>query len=352
MVAVGTAAGRNGRPDLSHIRDAVAEVAVHADPGSIVVIKSTVPPGTTAQLQALPVCRKRRMRLVSCPEFLREGTALDDFRRPARVVVGGEDADACARVAALFGDGEAPALISDSASAELIKYTSNAFLAMKISFINEIANLCEMVGADVLTVAEGTGADPRIGRDFLDAGLGFGGSCLPKDIRALDNLAGHHGQSFAMLRAAMEVNSQQKRRVAARVERALGGNLWMRRIAVLGLAFKPDTDDVRDAPAIELIDHLADLGAVVTATDPVAIAAAAAVGVRATLVEDPLDCLREAEAVVIATEWDCYRDLDWSAAGELMERRLLFDARNCLEAERLRALGFEYQGVGRHRPPC
>jgi len=349
VVAVGTAAGRNGRPDLSHIRAAVAEVVLHADPGSIVVIKSTVPPGTTAQLQGIPGCRERGLRLVACPEFLREGTALDDFRHPARVIVGGEDRDACARVAALLGGDGAPALVSDSASAELIKYTSNAFLAVKISFINEIAHLCEMVQADILTVAEGAGADPRIGREFLDAGLGFGGSCLPKDVRALDNLAGHHGQSFGMLRAAMEVNSQQKRRVAARVERALGGSLLRRRIAVLGLAFKPDTDDVRDAPAIELIDHLADLGAVVCATDPVARASAEIMGVRATLVDDPYQCLRGAEAVIIATEWTCYRDLDWDRAGELMERRLIFDARNCLDAERLRATGFDYHGVGRYR---
>ncbi|MFN2569117.1 MAG: nucleotide sugar dehydrogenase [Candidatus Dormibacteria bacterium] len=349
VVAVGTAAGRNGRADLRHIRDAVAELALHASVDSIVVIKSTVPPGTTAQLQSSPACRERRLRLVACPEFLREGTALDDSRHPSRVVVGGEDPTACALVAELFGGAGSPTLISDSASAELIKYSSNAFLALKISFINEIAHLCEQVGADIVTVAEGTGADPRIGRSFMDAGLGFGGSCLPKDVRALENLAGHHGHSFGMLRAAMEVNFQQRRRVAARVEAALGGSLLRRRVAVLGLAFKPDTDDVRDSPAIELIDHLADLGAMVTASDPVARGPAETAGVRATLMDDPYECVRGAEAVVVATEWACYRSLGWDRAGRVMANRYVFDARNCLEAENLRALGFEYCGIG--RPP-
>ena len=276
MIAVGTPPLGDGRADLMQVRAAVTEAVRNAGPETVIAIKSTVPPGTTASLQSL--CRRngRQVPLTVCPEFLAEGSAVRDFRQPPQVVIGGDDAAACERVAQLFGHLDAPIRITDSTSAELIKYGVNAFLALKISFINEMAQLCEFTGADVSSVADGIGTDERIGRAFLGAGLGFGGSCFPKDVRALDQAASYHGQSFLLLRAAVEVNQQARSRFVAKIQRALNGKLAKRRIAVLGLAFKPGTDDVRQAASIDVIRHLEDLGASVVATDPVAAAQRAA----------------------------------------------------------------------------
>jgi UDPglucose 6-dehydrogenase len=347
MIAVGTPPLGDGRADLTQVRAAVAQAVRHAGPETVIAIKSTVPPGTTASLQSL--CRRngRVVPLTVCPEFLAEGSAVRDFRQPPQVVIGGDDPAACERVARLFGHLNAPIRITDPTSAELIKYGVNAFLALKISFINEMAQLCEFTGADVSSVADGIGTDERIGRAFLGAGLGFGGSCFPKDVRALDQAASYHGQSFQLLRAAVEVNQQARSRFVAKIQRALNGKLVKRRIAVLGLAFKPGTDDVRQAASIDVIRHLEDLGAVVVATDPVAGANAAPLLPNTELVDDPYDCLIGADAVVVVTEWPEYVNLDWARVATLVRRRLVVDGRNCLTADPLVALGFTYIGVGR-----
>ena len=347
MIAVGTPPLGDGRADLTNVRAAVTEAVRHAGPQTVIAIKSTVPPGTTASLQSL--CRRsgQLVPLTVCPEFLAEGSAVRDFRQPPQVVIGGDDRDACERVAILFGHLEVPIRITDSTSAELIKYGVNAFLALKISFINEMAQLCEFTGADVSSVADGIGTDERIGRAFLGAGLGFGGSCFPKDVRALDQAASYHGQSFLLLRAAVEVNQQARSRFVAKIQRALNGKLAKRRIAVLGLAFKPGTDDVRQAASIDVIRHLEDLGASVVATDPVAVANARPLLPNTELVSDPYECVSGADAVVMVTEWPEYVDLDWARVATLVRRQLVVDGRNCLSADPLVDLGFTYIGVGR-----
>jgi UDPglucose 6-dehydrogenase len=281
------------------------------------------------------------------PEFLREGSALEDVRRPSRVVVGGEDPGAVRRVAALADGLDTERVLCDSVSAELIKYGSNAFLATKISFINEMAQLCELTGGDIESVAAGMGLDPRIGRSFLNAGLGWGGSCFPKDVRALETSAGYHGQSFWLLKAAIEVNSQQRRRFTGKLLRGLGGAVEGRRIAILGLAFKPLTDDLRQAPAIEVIRHLEDLGADVVATDPVALAGALPLLPRTRLVGDPYEAVAGADAVGLVTEWPEYRGLDWGRVLGLMSGRLVVDGRNCLDGAAIVRLGGVYAGMGR-----
>ena len=347
MLAVGTPPLADGRADLTQVRAALAEAVRNAGPETVIAIKSTVPPGTTATLQSL--CRRnaRVVPLTVCPEFLAEGSAVRDFRQPPQVVIGGDDAAACARVAQLFSHLDAPIRITDSTSAELIKYGVNAFLALKISFINEMAQLCEFTGADVSSVADGIGTDSRIGRAFLGAGLGFGGSCFPKDVRALDQAASYHGQSFQLLRAAVEVNQQARSRFVAKIQRALNGKLERRRIAVLGLAFKPGTDDVRQAASIDVIRHLEDLGATVVATDPVAAANARPLLPNTTLVDDPYACVAGADAVVVVTEWPEYVGLDWARVAGLVRRPLVVDGRNCLDADPLVELGFTYICVGR-----
>jgi UDPglucose 6-dehydrogenase len=347
MIAVGTPPLGDGRADLTQVRAAVTQAVKHAGPETVVAIKSTVPPGTTSSLQSL--CRRngRVVPLTVCPEFLAEGSAVRDFRQPPQVVIGGEDPEACDRVAQLFGHLDAPIRITDSTSAELIKYGVNSFLALKISFINEMAQLCEFTGADVSSVADGIGTDERIGRAFLGAGLGFGGSCFPKDVRALDQAASYHGQSFQLLRAAVEVNQQARSRFVAKIQRALNGKLARRRIAVLGLAFKPGTDDVRQAASIDVIRHLEDLGAVVVATDPVAGTNARPLLPNTTLVDDPYECVTGADAVLVVTEWPEYVGLDWARVGSLVRRRLVVDGRNCIDADPLVELGFTYLGVGR-----
>ena len=355
VICVGTPQASGGGADLSQVRAAVRSAAACAEVGTVLVLKSTVPPGTTASLAALAVNDGRAVPLVVCPEFLREGNALHDVRHPARIVVGGTNAAACRRAAALLAAGDAPVLVTDPTSAELVKYGSNAFLVVKISFINEIARLCDLLGADVDTVADGIGMDPRIGRAFLSAGLGFGGSCFPKDVSALEDTAGSLDHSFWLLRAAIEVNVQQRRRVIGKLKRALGGDLLGRRIAVLGLAFKPGTDDVRQAPGLDVIRHLQNLGAEVCATDPQALDNARAVlDGDVELVDDPYRCCQDADAVLVVTEWPAYRSLDWARVAASVRRRVVVDARNCLDPDALVALGFRYSGVGRREriPPA
>ncbi|MGA8015090.1 MAG: UDP-glucose/GDP-mannose dehydrogenase family protein [Candidatus Dormiibacterota bacterium] len=345
IVAVGTPPTPDGEADLAQVRRAVSDAVPHAASGAVVAIKSTVPPGTTRALAR--ACRRQDISFVMFPEFLREGSALEDLRHPSRVVVGGEDPAAVRRVAALFSDRDPALVLCDSISAELIKYGSNAFLATKISFINEMAQLCELTGGDIESVADGMGLDPRIGRSFLSAGLGWGGSCFPKDVRALESSAGYHGQIFWLLKAAIEVNSQQRRRFVSKLRQGLGGNLEGRRIAILGLAFKPFTDDLRQAPAVEVIRQLEHAGADVVVTDPVALSRARGVLSLTELQPDPYQALKGAEACGLVTEWPEYRKLDWGRALGLMKGRLVVDGRNFLDAEEIARHGGVYIGMGR-----
>ena len=345
MVAVGTPPTPEGEADLSQVRGAVEEVVGAAAPGAVIAIKSTVPPGTTRGLAR--GCARPDLSFVMCPEFLREGSALHDVHHPSRVVVGGEDPEAVRRVAALVGVPGATELLCDSVSAELIKYGANAFLATKISFINEMAQLCELTGGDIASVAEGMGLDPRSGRSFLSAGLGWGGSCFPKDVRALESSASYHGQSFWLLKAAIEVNSQQRQRFIAKLRDGLGGSLEGRRVAILGLAFKPFTDDLRQAPSVEVIRQLERLGAEVVATDPVALPRAGAVLPRTRLHADAYAAVAGADACGLVTEWPEYGELDWGRVLSLMRGSLVVDGRNFLDGRVIAACGGTYVGMGR-----
>jgi UDPglucose 6-dehydrogenase len=310
-----------------------------------VVMKSTVPVGTGERIRAVLNQRGlRHVAYVSNPEFTAEGTAVRDFLHPDRIVVGSFAPAEGEAVAGLHEGIDAPVLKTDVASAEMIKMASNAFLSTRISFINEIANVCELVGADVEDVAHGVGLDHRLGKHFLRAGIGFGGSCFPKDISALKQLAGNAGYHFQLLSSVIEVNELQKRRVVQKLQKYLG-NLNGTTIALLGLAFKPNTDDMREAPSIVLASRLFAEGAEVRGWDP--IADATGVLPYLTQAATPLDAVTGADAVVIVTEWDELRRQDWPALAEAMRRPLLIDGRNMLDPREARASGFVYEGVGR-----
>jgi UDPglucose 6-dehydrogenase len=348
FVAVGTPPHQDGGADLDQLHDALDKIGPCAGDGTVVVIKSTVPPGTTSSLRVPRPAGAAAISLVACPEFLREGNALEDFRRPARVVIGGADRGACERVSAVFEPLNTQVIVTDPTSAELVKYGANAFLALKISFINEMAHICELTGGDIDAVADGIGRDPRIGSAFLHAGLGFGGSCFPKDLRALDDTASYHGHSFWLLKSALEVNRLQRSRFVGRIHEALDGVVaGERRVAVLGLAFKPGTDDMRQAASIDVIRQLQGEGCTVTACDPVVTAAAAPLLRGATVVHDPYDCVTGADVIALVTEWPEYRSLDWERVARLVRRREVVDGRNCLDPAALRAAGFSYRGMGR-----
>ena len=336
----------SGDADLSRVRSVVQQLPEDSD--HALVMKSTVPSGTGASIRR----DKPDLRYVSCPEFLKEGSAIRDFMHPDRVVVGADAgseaaADAVERLYEPLG-GEI--VRTDVASAEMIKLASNAFLATKISFINEIANVCEQTGADVTEVARGMGLDERIGASFLRAGIGYGGSCFPKDVSALKQLAGNSGYHFQLLNAVIEVNELQKRRVIAKLQKHLG-SLVDKRIALLGLAFKPDTDDMREASSLVLSARLQGEGARVVAYDPVAEKSAASMLPGVEMAGSAESALEGADAVVLVTEWPEFSALDWGAARELMASAVLIDGRNYLDAQALRAAGFEYEGIGRPDAP-
>jgi UDPglucose 6-dehydrogenase len=322
--------------------DALPESGDH-----VLVMKSTVPSGTGAAISRTLDARGRSgFAYVSCPEFLREGSALNDFRHPDRVVIGDEGGTAGDAVAALYEPLGAPLVRTDVASAEMIKLASNAFLATKISFINEIANVCEETGADVNEVARGMGLDPRVGSSFLQAGVGFGGSCFPKDVNALKQLAGNSGYHFQLLGAVIEVNELQKRRVVAKLQKHLG-SLVGRTITLLGLAFKPNTDDMREASSLVLAARLQAEGAHVRAYDPVAEGEATELMPGVELAPGPMEAVRGADAIVLVTEWAEFAGLDWPAVAREMNGRLLIDGRNALDPEPVRAAGLDYEGIGR-----
>ncbi|HEY6055494.1 MAG TPA: UDP-glucose/GDP-mannose dehydrogenase family protein [Gaiellaceae bacterium] len=346
-VAVGTPPTYSGDADLSAVWTVVDELP--QDLQTTVVMKSTVPVGTGEKVRAsLDARGLAHVGYVSNPEFLAEGTALADFRNPDRIVIGAfseADADAVERLHAGL---DAPVVRCDVASAEMVKLASNAFLSTRISFINEIANVCELVGADVEAVAEGMGLDHRLGRHFLRAGIGFGGSCFPKDISALKQLAGNSGYHFQLLAAVIEVNELQKRRVVAKLEKHLG-RLSGKRIALLGLAFKPGTDDMREAPSLVLSARLAAEGAEVRGWDPVA--EPRELLPQVTLYDSYEEAVEGADAAVIVTEWPQLKELARPEIRDSMRRPLIVDGRNLLDPDAVRALGFAYEGIGRPTSP-
>jgi UDPglucose 6-dehydrogenase len=289
---------------------------------------------------------KHGLAYVSCPEFLKEGSAVHDFMHPDRVVVGDNGDWAGEAVIELYAPLQAPLVRTDVASAEMVKLASNAFLATKISFINEIANVCEETGADVVEVARGMGLDDRIGPKFLQAGIGFGGSCFPKDVDALKQLAGNSGYHFQLLTAVIEVNELQKRRVIGKLHKHLGG-LVGKRVALFGLAFKPDTDDMREASSLVLAARLNADGAIVSAFDPVAEEQARSLVGGISFAGSPLDAARDADAVVLVTEWAQFMELDWRPIAEAMSGKLVIDGRNALDPDAIRSAGLLYEGIGR-----
>jgi UDPglucose 6-dehydrogenase len=345
FVAVGTPPTHSGDADL-----AAVNAVVDAMPGSArhaLVMKSTVPCGTGATIQRIFRERgKGDMAYVSCPEFLKEGSAVKDFQHPDRVVVGDNGDWAGEAVVELYAPLNAALVRTDIASAEMIKLAANAFLATKISFINEIANVCEETGADVIEVARGVGLDDRIGPKFLQAGIGYGGSCFSKDVSALKLLAANSGYHFQLLNAVTEVNELQKRRVVSKLQRHVG-SLAGKRIGLLGLAFKPETDDMRGASSLVLAARLLAEGAVVSAYDPVAEAEARKLMPELLYSDSALAAVEEADAVVLVTEWKELRELDWSEVARRMRGDLLIDGRNALDPQAVRSAGLSYEGIGR-----
>jgi UDPglucose 6-dehydrogenase len=351
FICVDTPPLPSGDADLSRIWQAIDNIP--ADDGRhVLIIKSTVPVGTGALVRAELAQRGHsHIDYASNPEFLREGTALSDFMHADRVVIGADDAQVAEQVAELYEGLDSPVLLTDVASAEMIKYACNAFLATKISFINEIANVCEMTGADVTVVAKGMGMDKRIGPHFLQAGIGYGGSCFPKDVSALKQIAGNGGYHFQLLNAVIEVNELQKRRVIGKLKRHLGGELRGKRIALLGLSFKPNTDDIRQASSIVLAGRLQAEGAQVVGYDPLAMEAMRSVVPHMTYAASALDAVRGADACVLVTEWSEFLNLDWAQAKTVMTQPVVIDGRNALDRVALAGMGFVYEGIGTRLKP-
>jgi UDPglucose 6-dehydrogenase len=345
FVAVGTPPTYSGDADLSAVHAVVD--AMPASDRHALVMKSTVPVGTGASIKRVFAERgKSGFAYVSCPEFLKEGSALQDFLEPDRVVVGDDGGWAGDAVAALYEPLGAPLVRTDVASAEMVKLAANAFLATKISFINEIANVCEETGADVVEVAKGMGLDRRIGHHFLKPGIGFGGSCFPKDVSALKQLAGNSGYHFQLLTSVIEVNELQKRRVVGKLQKHLG-SLVGRRIALLGLAFKANTDDMREASSLVLSARLQADGAQVSAYDPVAEEEARKLMPGVEFADSALGALDGADACILVTEWPEFAELDWVAVKQRMAGDLLVDGRNFADREAAIDAGFTYEGIGR-----
>jgi UDPglucose 6-dehydrogenase len=354
FLAVGTPSRRgDGHADLSYVFDAVDQVAVSLTGPVVLVTKSTVPVGTGARIAAMMATLRPDLavEIASNPEFLREGCAISDFMKPDRVVIGAEGERARAVLSALYrplADRGVTILLTGLETAELTKYSANAFLAMKISFINEMADLCEKLGADVGELAQGMGLDQRIGPQFLQAGPGFGGSCFPKDTQALVRIAQDAGAPVRLVEAVVAVNEARKAAMTGRIIAACGGSVRGRRIAVLGLTFKPDTDDMRDAPAIGIIHRLIDEGASVTAHDPMGMDHARfQLPARVTFCDDAKAAMTGADATVLITEWAAFRALTAADLRAAMRGRVVVDLRNAFDAAPLRAAGFEYHGIGR-----
>ncbi|MBP9948244.1 MAG: UDP-glucose/GDP-mannose dehydrogenase family protein [Vicinamibacteria bacterium] len=351
FIAVGTPQDEDGSADLQYVLKVAEQIADAMNGPKIVVNKSTVPVGTAAKVRAAIEARtKHPVSVVSNPEFLKEGAAVDDFLKPDRVVIGTSDPAAEAIMKELYDPfvrtGK-PILAMDNVSAELTKYASNAMLALRISFMNEVANLCDAAGADVEMVRKGMATDSRIGPAFLFPGLGYGGSCFPKDVKAIEHTAREHGSPMEIVAAVERVNARQKMIMLPRMEKALGG-LEGRKIAVWGVAFKPRTDDIREAPALFLIEGLIAKGAIVSAYDPKAMDhAKGSLPASVRWAKNGYDALEGADALLLATEWNEFREPDFMRMKSLMRRHLIFDGRNIFNPKTVKALGFEYVGVGR-----
>ena len=368
FICVGTPPKESGEADLSAIDHVARQIAREARSPKLVIEKSTVPARTGVELRRALTAYSRdsaiQFRVASNPEFLREGTAVLDFFHPDRVVVGVEDETSAAELREIYRpvlerkfncpvhDGKCPPgaegafLVTTINSAELIKHASNSFLALKISYANVIADICEKIGADVEEVTQAMGLDPRIGKQFLKAGLGFGGFCFPKDIQAFIHLSESVGVNFDILKAAERVNKQRIDRILEKVHKAL----WVmkgKHVAVLGLAFKANTDDIRFAPALEVVRRLLEEGAKVHGSDPEAMPRAKAVFPQVSYHADPYEALQDADAALVCTEWDAFRQIDWERAGKQMARKLVIDGRNLYSPRRMRELGFEYHCFGR-----
>jgi len=356
FIAVGTPPRDDGSTDLSYVEQCAREIGRAMDGYKVVVTKSTVPVGTSAKvkdwiLDELRAARKKvRFSVASNPEFLREGAAIQDFMRPDRVVIGTEDDEAAAILKDLYRPLyliSAPFVLTNIPTAELTKYAANAFLAMKISYINEMANLCEKIGGDVHDIARGIGLDGRIGQKFLHPGPGFGGSCFPKDTRSVAHFARELGDELDIIEAVIRVNEQQRVRMIAKIVDALGGDVAGKTIGVLGLSFKPETDDMRDAPAVEIVRGLRGRGAIVRAYDPVAMPNAAKLLPEVTMCKDEYDALEHADCLVLITEWNQFRMLDLERVKARMRGDVVVDLRNVYEPEPMRQAGFRYTCVGR-----
>ena len=350
FICVGTPSGVDGEADLQYVRSAAQTIAETMDHALIVINKSTVPVGTgdwTTEIIQRNQPQPIDFAVVSCPEFLREGSAIADFMQPDRTVLGSSDPAAAETVAELYAPLDAPIVITDIRTAEMIKYASNAFLATRISFINEISIICERLGADVEEVARGMGYDKRIGPHFLQAGVGFGGSCFPKDVKALANMAQTHGMHPQLLNAVMEINAFQRRQITLKARQLLGGSLNGRTVAILGLAFKENTDDIRESPALTVARSMLNQGAVVKAYDPVAMDNACGEAPALIACDSPYSAAEEAEALLILTPWNEFKQLDMRRIRQVMKRPVLIDGRNIYNPDELRQMGFEYRGVGR-----
>ncbi len=349
FITVGTPSGENGEADMSAVQRVARTIAGAINGYKVVVNKSTMPVGSTKLVQRIieeNTDGVREFDVISNPEFLREGSAVQDFMHPDRIVIGADDQRAVGVMTELYKSLNAPLVVTDPASAELIKYASNAFLATKVSFINAIANICEAVGADVREVALGMGYDRRIGFEFLRAGPGFGGSCFPKDCRALIEISGRAGYTFGLLEGVLAVNDEQKQLMVAKVRNLLG-DLAGKRIGVLGLAFKANTDDLRESPALDIVRMLAEGGAEVSVYDPCCNAARGPNIADVSLAAGAYDVAQGAELLLILTEWDEFKWLDFRKMKELMASPVIVDTRNCLDPQVLRRMGFHYEGVGR-----
>lgn len=351
IIAVGTPQSEDGRADLSYLEQAAKDLAAHIVKDTIVVIKSTVPVGTNEHFKRLLttyLTMNVEIQMVSNPEFLRQGSAIMDTMKADRIIIGTEHEDAAEKIKEMYRPLNVPVLRTNIKSAEVIKYASNAFLATKISFINEIANLCEAVGADVEDVANGMGRDKRIGAPFLKAGIGYGGSCFPKDVKALLHSSRHHGVPFSILEETIAINDHQHQLLVQKAIRRLG-KLNGKKIAMLGLAFKPETDDMREAPSIKIVHSLTELGAEVIAYDPVAADnARKVIGDGILYACTAMEAVRDADALMIVTEWNEFKQLDIEAVLKTMKQPIIFDGRNCLDLEKIRSCEkIEYYPVGR-----
>jgi len=353
FIAVGTPSSVDGDADMQYVKMAAETIASHLDHPIIIVNKSTVPVGTgdwvSEIIKDINGGTTPPFYVVSNPEFLREGSAVNDFMEPDRVVLGSTNREAAEKVADLYEALRAPIMITDLRTAEMIKYASNAFLATRISFINEIATICESLGADVKEVARGMGMDKRIGPSFLDAGLGWGGSCFPKDVKALAHMAATRGSHPQLLQAVMDINQNQRKRAVQKVEKALGG-LKGKTIGLLGLSFKPNTDDTRDAPALDIARMLLESGAVVQAFDPQAMEVSKKEIPQLQLRKNPYETAEAVDALILATEWNEFKSLDFERIKANMKGNVILDGRNIWDGTELYEMGFTYFGMGVPQP--